>query len=109
MELPRRKHPRLKEYDYSKNGYYYITISTENNQPLLSRVGRGLAPAASGMEVCLYTNGIIAEEQLLSLENRYDYLKIDKYVIMPTHIHAIIILNGDTAGASPRPTLWLGT
>ncbi len=49
--------------------------------------------------------GQIAERQLIELENRYDYIKIDKYVIMPNHIHAIIILDGETAGASPRPTL----
>ena len=45
MGLPKRKHPRLKECDYSQPGYYFVTINTENNEPLLSRVGRGLAPA----------------------------------------------------------------
>ena len=34
-----------------------------------------------------------------------DYVKIDKFVIMPNHIHAIIVLDGKAAGASPRPTL----
>jgi len=64
-------------------------------------VGRGLAPA----EIKLTKIGKIVEEQLNNLPNSYDYVKIDKYVIMPTHIHAIIILSGQTAGASPRPTL----
>ncbi len=41
---------------------------------------------------------------MFCLEERYPYVKIDKYVIMPTHIHAIIVLE-ETAGASPRPTL----
>ncbi len=47
----------------------------------------------------------MAEKQLFALEERYDYVTIDKYVIMPNHIHAILILDGETAGASPRPTL----
>ena len=97
MEQPKRKHPRLKEYDYSQPGYYYVTIHTANSDTVLSTVGRGLAPAVTP-SFC----GNIAEQELLALEKRYDYLVIDKYVIMPTHIHAILVLK---AGASPRPTL----
>ena len=64
----------------------------------------GLAPAeAIGMEYTSFGN--IAEQQLLSLEDRYEYLSVDKYVIMPNHIHVVLILESDAAGASPRPTL----
>ena len=49
--------------------------------------------------------GKIAEKQLFLLEERYPYLEVDQYVIMPNHIHAIMILHGETAGASPRPTI----
>ena len=104
-DLPKRKHPRLDHYDYSGAGAYFVTICTQNRRCVLSHiVGRGLAPAeANGIE---YTAlGTIAEEQLLLLEDRYPSLSIDKYVIMPNHIHAILILAGDTAGASPRPTV----
>ena len=68
---------------------------------VLSRiVGRGLAPAeASGMEYTSFGN--IAEQQLLSLENRYEYLSVDKYIIMPNHIHVVLILESEAAGASP--------
>lgn len=55
--------------------------------------------------VSLSKIGLIAEQQLFDLENRFGFVKIDKYVIMPNHIHAIIVLDGQTAGASPRPTL----
>lgn len=98
MELQKRKHPRLKEYDYAQPGYYYVTIHIEKNGPILSSIGRGL-------NVILSPIGLIVQEQLLLLEKRYPYVKIDKYVIMPTHIHAIIVLGENTAGASPRPTL----
>ena len=99
--LPKRKHPRLGHYDYSTVGAYYITICTQNRRCLLSRiVGRGLAPA----EIQYTAYGQIAREQLLLLEQRYPSLKIDQYVIMPNHIHAILLLE-ETAGASPRPTI----
>jgi len=99
--LPKRKHPRLDHYDYSTAGAYFITICTQGRRCLLSRiVGRGLAPA----ETQYTTYGQIAQEQLLLLEKRYFSLKIDQYVIMPNHIHAILLLE-DAAGASPRPTI----
>ncbi len=104
-ELPKRKHPRLENYDYSSPGAYFITICTQNRRSILSRiVGRGLAPAESN--VIEYTSlGKIAERQLLLLEDRYHFLAIDQYVIMPNHIHVIFVLGNETAGASPRPTV----
>ena len=99
--MPKRKHPRLKEYDYSTNGAYFITVCTQDRRCLLSRiVGRGLAPA----EIEYTKYGKIAEEQLLLLEYRYPFLKVEKYVIMPNHIHVIFMLDDAAAGASPRPT-----
>ena len=49
--------------------------------------------------------GKIAEKQLLLLEDRYPCLSVDRYVIMPNHIHVILILDCEVAGASPRPTV----
>ena len=104
-ELPKRKHPRLDNYDYSSAGAYFVTICTQNRRCVLSRVvGRGLAPAETTAIEYTYL-GEIAEKQLFLLADRYPYLTIDQYVIMPNHIHAILILNKETAGASPRPTL----
>ena len=99
--LPKRKHARLKHYDYSTTGAYFVTICTKNKRPMLSAiVGRGLAPAVE-----LTPLGKIAEEQIFLLEERFPFIIIDDYVIMPNHIHAIIILKNQAAGASPRPTL----
>ena len=104
-ELPKRKHPRLDSFDYSSAGAYFVTICTQNRRCVLSRiVGREQAPAeTNGIEYTLF--GKIAEKQLLLLEDRYPCLSVDRYVIMPNHIHVILILRSDTAGASPRPTL----
>lgn len=110
-ELPKRRHPRLKNFDYSSNGYYFVTLCCKNMQcffgNITHNVGRGLAPAERQYQdsvISLSVYGQIAEDQLFALEKRYDFVKIDKFVIMPNHIHAIIILDS-SAGASPRPTL----
>ena len=104
-ELPKRKHPRLDNYDYGSTGAYFITICTQNRRCVLSRiVGRGLAPAETEeIEYTLF--GRIAQRQLLLLEERYSHLTVDQYVIMPNHIHAVLVLDNETAGASPRPTI----
>ena len=99
--LPKRKHPRLKCYDYGNMGAYFVTICTQNRRCLLSRiVGRGLAPAET-----LHTEyGQIARQQLLLLEQRYPLLKVEQYVIMPNHIHAIFILR-ESSEENQRLTL----
>ncbi len=99
MELSKRKPTRLRDYDYSQNGAYFITICTHERKCILGTiVGQGLAPAEMDLSAC----GKMAKEQLLNLENRYKTIKIDKYVIMPNHIHIILT---QTAGASPCPTI----
>ena len=102
MNFPKRKPTRLKNYDYSSNGYYFVTICSHNRKNIFSKiVGQGLAPA----ETELLPYGIIVQEQLLALEKRFDGVRIDNYVIMPNHIHAIVVIDKNTAGASPCPTL----
>ena len=103
MELPKRKHTRLKEYDYSMPGYYYVTIHLKDESARLCKVGRGLAPAEAAVKLTFA--GEIVEQQLLQLEKRYSFVRVDKYVIMPNHLHVIFEFLEDAAGASPRPTL----
>lgn len=96
-----RKHPRLKQYDYSQPGAYFITICTENKRCLLSYIVEG---ASNAVKPTLTDHGKIAQEQLLLLEERYPFLKVAQYVIMPNHIHAILVL-GDDGSGKPRPSL----
>ena len=101
-EFSRRKHPRLKKYDYSQNGAYFVTICTKDRRCILSRVvGRGLAPAV--VELTKY--GQIAEYELCLLQQRYPTVRVDKYAIMPNHIHILFTIENEVAGASPRPTI----
>lgn len=109
MNLPKRKHPRLKSYDYSLPGYYYVTIHARTGAPALSTVRHRVTTVAGNQQraerpfVALTPVGTIAQRQLLNLQKRFPDVIIDKYVIMPTHIHMIIRMGTSAAGASPPP------
>ena len=97
--MPIRKPTRLKYYDYSNSGYYFVTICTHNKHKILCEiVGEGLDPA----KIQLSLFGKIAEHELLNIEKHYTNIKIDKYVIMPNHIHLILII---TERINPFPTI----
>jgi REP element-mobilizing transposase RayT len=75
---------RLKGYDYSSYGYYFITIVTQNRIPVFGDCKNG--------KVVLNEYGMIALEEWLKSGNIRKELDIDEFVIMPNHIHGIVIL-----------------
>ncbi len=87
MEYPRRKPLRLKGYDYSQSGAYFLTICVGGRRAVLSDI--------CGGEVLLRPAGTIVEAELLRLQNRYS-VAIGKYVIMPDHIHMIMHVHRQT-------------
>ena len=112
-ELPQRKDLRLKRYDYSSKGAYYVTICIQNRKRILSdivkpSVGVGALDDPLTPQIKLTDIGKITEKHLLSSEN-IPGVKIDRYVIMPDHIHVIIFLYPDKYvsrknGSSRAPT-----
>ena len=102
MNLPKRKSTRLKGYDYSTPGAYFITICTDNRKCILSNivVGEGLCALPKHT---LTTIGENVEKSIQYIDNNYDGVAIDKYVIMPNHIHLIVIL--DDSGGRGNPPL----
>ena len=94
-----RKQNRLKNYDYSQNGYYFVTICTAKKKSLFSTI---IGQPDGDADMKLTGIGKIAANQLFDLEKRYD-VAIDKYVIMPNHIH--LILKIDMTLSGNRPTL----
>ena len=75
INFPKRKHHKLKDYDYSLPGYYYVTICVDKGKSVLSTVGQGLAPAEFVLR--LTDIGTIAEEQLFELEKRITLISGD--------------------------------
>ena len=94
MELPSRKPNRLPEYDYSRAGYYFITVCVKDKEPLLWLPSVG---ATCGRPP-LSPLGLIAEEELLRLDAIYANVRLDKFVVMPNHIHLILIIESDGCG-----------
>ena len=102
--LPKRKPNRLENYDYAQNGAYFITICTQNRAQILSEiVGTGILARP---KIKLYQYGIISAEQIKTMNDFYDYISVDKYIIMPNHIHLLISLNSANGrSGTPVPTV----
>ena len=89
MKLPNRKPTRLRNYDYSSEGAYFITICTHNRKYIFSDVVGSIHESTATK---LNLNGIITENYINRLNTRFA-LNIDKYVIMPNHIHMIVFID----------------
>ena len=78
--LPNRKNLRLSNYDYKTPGYYFVTICTHNKKKLFGTVDK------------LSDMGCIARDEIERLANKIDCVAVDKYIVMPDHIHAILVV-----------------
>ena len=93
-----RRSIRLKEYDYSLNGWYFVTICTQNRKCLFGEI----QPVGADRCVCpnhsiqLNTAGDIVNKWWLELKNKFSNVELGEYVIMPNHIHGIINIVSDT-------------
>ena len=112
MDYPKRKHPRLKTYDYSENGFYFITLCTKNRANLLGTVladPQNPDKTEFGMaQVRLTKYGEICRSFLEQISCAYDGVFVDCYIIMPDHIHLLLQLDDSacTGGqGSGRPTV----
>jgi len=91
VDYLQRKPNRLKGYKYNQNGAYFITICIQNRANVLgSIVGEGFSVPK---EIQLSEQGEIVRQFICDLSVKYPQAKIDKYVIMPNHIHLILILD----------------
>ena len=98
MDLPTRKQNRLREWDYSSEGIYFLTICTKDKKKLLCEIVGG--GALDAPQVKLSSIGKIVETHIVS-SDRIPGVMVDKYVIMPNHIHLLIRLNGTSRAPSP--------
>ena len=97
-----RRRTRLPEYDYNTPGAYFLTICTDSRRCILSRiVGTGLP---DGPKIEMLPGGKTADKYIHQLNDFYDNLSVDSYVIMPNHIHILLrILEGPSR--TPVPTV----
>lgn len=81
----KRKRNRLKEYDYSNAGYYFVTICVNDRKDYFGKIKNG--------DCVLNEFGIIVKQILENIPIKYPYVELDYYVIMPDHVHIIIIID----------------
>ncbi len=84
IELPKRKHQRLKEFDYSQSSYYFVTICIKERREFFSHIINN--------ELVLTEYGKILDAVWNNLPEYYN-VELDCYVIMPDHFHGIIIID----------------
>ncbi|MFD2583988.1 transposase [Pedobacter vanadiisoli] len=92
-----RRSIRLKGYDYSKAGAYFITICCEDR---LHRFGKVVDD-----EMILNESGKIAYNEWINLSDRFSNFELDVFQIMPNHMHGIIVLSSSRATARVAPTI----
>jgi len=101
-----RKRTRLKDYDYSQAGCYFVTICVKD---MLERLG--IVVVGDGVLdvpcVQLFKYGEITEKHIVAINTHYSNLSVVKHVVMPNHVHMIISIGegvDDKRGKSIKRT-----
>ena len=95
--MRQRKNLRLQNYDYSQNGYYFVTICVCDRKDALGEIVDG--------RMVLNECGNIVENEWKGLGDHYGNCRPGRYVIMLNHIHGIIMIQNDVGtGFKPVPT-----
>ena len=93
--LPQRKSIRLKNYDYSQTGLYFITICIQNKKHLLGTI--------TNNQMILNDAGKMVSIQWFDLLQRFKYIQLHEYVVMPNHFHGIIYIDKCRGESCIRP------
>ena len=87
MTLPVRKRLRIQNYDYSSEGYYFVTICTKDKKKYFGDI------IDTQSNTVQYTSiGRVAESHIKQIEAHFSGVSVDKYIVMPNHVHMIIVI-----------------
>lgn len=95
MPIKNRKPNRLRNYDYSQNGLYFVTICTKGRIEWFGKIENG--------KMVSNKFGKIVEQQLNWLVEQYYYIDLDCQVVMPNHIHLVIEINQNVGAGRDLP------
>ncbi len=84
--FPKRKSPRLRGYDYSQNGAYFVTMVTHLREHLFGAITDG--------EMVLSPMGEIAAARWVALPEHHEHIELDVFVVMPNHFHGVLVITG---------------
>lgn len=105
-EKHQRKQLRLKNYDYTQNGCYFITICTKYKKPILSEVVTvGGDDPAPQKQIVLKDNGKIVDKYINTIHSAYNSVCLENYIIMPNHIHILMLIDTYGLPRSSAPTV----
>ena len=95
LTLHYRYSTRLKYYDYSQAGAYFVTVCSQNRECIFGDISNG--------EMRLNSAGKLVEKWWVELNHKYKDIALDAFVIMPNHVHGIIVLTTGNVGAVHEP------
>jgi REP element-mobilizing transposase RayT len=98
-DIHHRRSIRLKEYDYTEVGAYFVTICAFQRECLFGDLVAG--------EMRLNEFGMIAQDAWDDLPKHYSHVELDQFVIMPNHVHGIVVLKNGGRVTDHAPTLEL--
>lgn len=84
MHFQKYKSLRLKDFDYSQPGAYFVTICTGSRKNYFGEI--------KNEEIFLSKTGKIAYEETVNIPSHYENVDIGEFIIMPNHVHMIIFI-----------------
>ncbi len=95
LDFPQRKSIRLKGYDYTREGAYYVTLCTQNKKCIFGKVVEERTE--------LNDLGKVVAGSWKWLARRYSYVELDEWIVMPNHFHGILLIRA-AGGSRTAPT-----
>src|SRR5438874_2032366 len=88
-----RRHTRLAGWDYRRSFGYFVTICVRNRSCVFGDVVDG--------EMRLTRRGMVVRECWLNIPNHHPHVELDSFIVMPNHLHGILLFVGDARGMGP--------
>ena len=95
-ESKRRRSIRLKDYDYAQEGAYFVTICTFRKARIFGQIIDGA--------MSLSARGQIASNCWQSIAEHFDHIELDEFIVMPNHLHCILVINRPVGAPHAVPT-----
>ncbi len=92
---PERKRLRLQGYDYSSDGLYFVTICAKGRKYYFGEIRNGI--------MGLNEMGILAHQFWQDIPRHFDHVSLDEFVIMPDHVHGIIVIHSPVGARHAWP------
>jgi REP element-mobilizing transposase RayT len=87
-----RRSIRLRSYDYSLNGAYFITICIHHHECVLGEISQN--------QMAVNAAGEMVAQQWEALTQRFSSLQLDEFIVMPNHIHGILVFDNEAENSS---------